>query len=241
MEVYHAARLASCGIHAVFVQDNHSRSVRHTLRGLHWQYRRPQAKLVFVMRNPIERPWSAVDMRLRIRGESLAQTKDRKLYRRFDNRGSRLRTDYLRTFENWAAFYPEGQIFVGFLEDIHFFPAELLRTLYSFLGVDPSFEYRDVSRKIHSSQRDAIPTRFAVYLARVYHEQLRELSERFGGYASFWLHCAETLIENPPEEEFIPYPFWDSTRWKGWVGDARDGDSKQPRFQSGPLSSVYRS
>lgn len=53
LEVYHAARLAECGIHEVFVQDNHSRSVRHTLRGLHWQYRRPQAKLVRVLRGEI--------------------------------------------------------------------------------------------------------------------------------------------------------------------------------------------
>ena len=32
-----------------FVQDNHSRSVRHVLRGLHYQIRRPQGKLVRVI------------------------------------------------------------------------------------------------------------------------------------------------------------------------------------------------
>ena len=32
-----------------FVQDNHSRSARHVLRGLHYQVRRPQAKLVRVV------------------------------------------------------------------------------------------------------------------------------------------------------------------------------------------------
>jgi dTDP-4-dehydrorhamnose 3,5-epimerase len=32
-----------------FVQDNHSRSVRHVLRGLHYQFRRPQGKLVRVV------------------------------------------------------------------------------------------------------------------------------------------------------------------------------------------------
>ncbi len=31
-----------------FVQDNHSRSIRHALRGLHYQIRRPQGKLVRV-------------------------------------------------------------------------------------------------------------------------------------------------------------------------------------------------
>ena len=36
------------GIDADFVQDNHSRSVRNVLRGLHYQVRRPQGKLVRV-------------------------------------------------------------------------------------------------------------------------------------------------------------------------------------------------
>jgi dTDP-4-dehydrorhamnose 3,5-epimerase len=46
LESYHAAKFAEHGISATFVQDNHSRSGRHTVRGLHAQLRRPQAKLV---------------------------------------------------------------------------------------------------------------------------------------------------------------------------------------------------
>ncbi len=37
------------GVSAKFVQDNHSRSVKNTLRGLHYQIRRPQGKLVRVV------------------------------------------------------------------------------------------------------------------------------------------------------------------------------------------------
>ena len=37
METYHARKLAELGITAQFVQDNHSRSQRGTLRGLHYQ------------------------------------------------------------------------------------------------------------------------------------------------------------------------------------------------------------
>jgi dTDP-4-dehydrorhamnose 3,5-epimerase len=36
----------SAGIAAKFVQDNHSRSVRNTVRGLHYQIQQPQGKLV---------------------------------------------------------------------------------------------------------------------------------------------------------------------------------------------------
>lgn len=37
------------GIEATFVQDNHSRSARGVLRGIHYQVRRPQGKLVRVV------------------------------------------------------------------------------------------------------------------------------------------------------------------------------------------------
>jgi dTDP-4-dehydrorhamnose 3,5-epimerase len=40
---------ATVGRKVSFVQDNHSRSVKHVLRGLHYQIRQPQAKLVRVV------------------------------------------------------------------------------------------------------------------------------------------------------------------------------------------------
>lgn len=48
METWHRARFAAAGIDCELVQDNHSRSVQGTLRGLHYQIRQPQGKLVRV-------------------------------------------------------------------------------------------------------------------------------------------------------------------------------------------------
>jgi len=53
LETYHAAKYADGGIPVRFVQDNHSRSAHGTLRGLHAQLRRPQAKLVRVLQGEI--------------------------------------------------------------------------------------------------------------------------------------------------------------------------------------------
>ncbi|MCG3203640.1 MAG: dTDP-4-dehydrorhamnose 3,5-epimerase [Elusimicrobia bacterium] len=52
-ENYHQKKFAQAGIQASFVQDNHSRSVKGTLRGLHFQMSRPQAKLVRVLSGEI--------------------------------------------------------------------------------------------------------------------------------------------------------------------------------------------
>jgi dTDP-4-dehydrorhamnose 3,5-epimerase len=53
METYHAERYREHGIEGPFVQDNHSRSVEGTLRGLHLQIRRPQGKLVRVIEGEV--------------------------------------------------------------------------------------------------------------------------------------------------------------------------------------------
>jgi dTDP-4-dehydrorhamnose 3,5-epimerase len=49
METYQAEIFKKSGIDAVFVQDNHSGSEQGILRGLHYQLRQPQGKLVRVV------------------------------------------------------------------------------------------------------------------------------------------------------------------------------------------------
>jgi dTDP-4-dehydrorhamnose 3,5-epimerase len=49
LESWEKRKFAAGGIAVDFVQDNHSRSVRHTLRGLHYQVEQPQGKLVRVV------------------------------------------------------------------------------------------------------------------------------------------------------------------------------------------------
>ena len=55
---------AATGVTTSFVQDNHSRSVRGVLRGLHYQVRQPQGKLVRVVRG------SAFDVAVDVRKSS---------------------------------------------------------------------------------------------------------------------------------------------------------------------------
>lgn len=49
MESWHAKKFAELGLDVDFVQDNHSRSAKGVLRGLHYQLENPQGKLVRVV------------------------------------------------------------------------------------------------------------------------------------------------------------------------------------------------
>ena len=61
METWNARTFENLGIRAQFVQDNHSRSSKNVLRGLHYQVRQAQGKLVRVTAGEI---WDvAVDLR----------------------------------------------------------------------------------------------------------------------------------------------------------------------------------
>ena len=52
-QTYQAEQYREAGIECTFVQDNWSRSTRGVLRGLHYQLRNPQAKLVTVMHGAV--------------------------------------------------------------------------------------------------------------------------------------------------------------------------------------------
>lgn len=75
MEVFHAKRYAEAGISYVFVQDNYSKSVQDTLRGMHFQEPNAQGKLIQVISgsvydvvvdirrgSPTFRMWRGVDL-----------------------------------------------------------------------------------------------------------------------------------------------------------------------------------
>jgi dTDP-4-dehydrorhamnose 3,5-epimerase len=52
-EIYHAERYAQAGVPSEFVQDNYSRSIKNTLRGLHFQQPHAQGKLVQVFQGAV--------------------------------------------------------------------------------------------------------------------------------------------------------------------------------------------
>jgi dTDP-4-dehydrorhamnose 3,5-epimerase len=53
LESYQETRYREAGITDDFVQDNHSRSVKGVLRGMHFQVRQPQTQLLTVMRGRV--------------------------------------------------------------------------------------------------------------------------------------------------------------------------------------------
>ena len=84
METYHAEKFSAGGISATFIQDNHASSQKNILRGLHYQLKFPQGKLIRCIQGEILD--IAVDIRKSSRtfgqwvGEILSSENARQLY-----------------------------------------------------------------------------------------------------------------------------------------------------------------
>jgi len=112
-----------------------------------------------------------------------------------NNRSNILKGDYVRTINIWQSFFPENQIFIGFYREIKNNPKHFLIRVLEFLGADTSEKHlgSDLSKKVYASPKQELPEEFKRYLEIKYFQQIKQLSEMLGGYATDWL---EQIVES---------------------------------------------
>lgn len=157
----------------------------------------PNAKIIFMMRNPMQRAWShAVKKLVRDRGRKIESVAEAEFIDHFASKKSRLNSDYLRTIEIWKKYYPEEQFLTVFFDEITDKPQDLLLHIFDFLEIENSSKYtKKAGKKVKTSANPGfIPHNLATYLADIYYEEIKQLDRYFGGYTSVWLHNAHELL-----------------------------------------------
>jgi hypothetical protein len=116
----------------------------------------------------------------------------------FSASASRLRGDYLGTIERWTEHFPESQLFVGFYDEICERPEQLLLNIYSFLGVSasPAAIPKAVRTAVNVGAQEPIPWQLHRHLATMYASSLRQLADRYGGYADRWLQRCNAVLDS---------------------------------------------
>jgi hypothetical protein len=109
--------------------------------------------------------------------------------------GQVLRGDYGRILAIWRKFVPPENIHLGFYEDIQNRPAEMLKGIQEFLGVETKISPN--SELLAERRNDATPQKFSKdFLRRIapaHAEAIRGSAEVLGQPAMRWLERFEKL------------------------------------------------
>jgi hypothetical protein len=157
----------------------------------------PNAKIIFILRNPIERAWSQAIVELvRLKKRRMDSLSDKELVDCLNHPRILLRSDYVRTLKIWNKCYDERQFFITFFEDVVHRPRDLLLRIFEFLEVDVSEKYVTTisQERVNIGPKHNIPKKWAVYLSRMYYEQIKLINKALGSQSSAWLECAEELL-----------------------------------------------
>ncbi len=170
----------------------------------------PNVRLIFLMRNPIDRTWSHAFMSIVTRtGRTLEQIPDAEFLEYFRKPWVMQASNYPAMLDHWLGVFPRDQLFLGLYDAIKSDPQGLLREIFEFLGVSQNvdwnkfpygqviipptgaaYAHRDPGRGIrvqgHQFSDTMMPDRFREFLLSRYREQINILHLRFGLATQCW-------------------------------------------------------
>ena len=99
----------------------------------------PRTKIIYILRNPIERTWSAAAMHLeKQRSIRIDQASDADIRQALEWTQPQIRADYATHIDIWSRHFDKANIFVGFFDDLSDDPTDFLDSIHAFLAIDPS-------------------------------------------------------------------------------------------------------
>lgn len=146
------------------------------------------AKIILMLRNPIDRAWSSFRFRMTKRKLSLEDVNEEMILAHIEKKGQALRSDYIRTINNFSSIFPREQTLIGFYDAIIDNPTQLLLEITQFLGADitSSIKNIDLNKRANTSKAVKCPDLIHDFLKEKHHDQIEELAKRYGGYFQKW-------------------------------------------------------
>jgi Sulfotransferase family len=138
-------------------------------------------KIIFIMRNPVQRAWSFARMFLRqdlANGVSISPERWIKIVNR---PGNKKRTDYKHTVNTYEKIFRPDKILYLFYDDICLEPLRVLRDVCLFLGVsyDENIFLSFVEQRYNVNPEVKIPDKVFEFLKKEFEEQDEFVRSRF--------------------------------------------------------------
>jgi hypothetical protein len=155
----------------------------------------PEVKLIYIMRDPVMRSWSAVMKRQRELGLE-GQPEAEEAIRFAREKNIRSRSSYLENIERFERVFRRNQIYYDFFERVCHDPAGLTTEILQFIGVEPGDVSRLIPRVRVNAAADGLgpPREFSEALAADYIPWVVELCRHFEGPPHIWRAQYEVLL-----------------------------------------------
>ncbi len=139
----------------------------------------PGVKVIFMIRDPIERAWSHARKDLTSGGRSANEIDAGALSRLLFNEGQRDLALYRTLIENWHTFLQSGHLFVGAFDSISSAPERLLTAVHDFLGVAAGARYfgRHLRNRINPAPAADIPPAVGQLLNDILQKERQDYGE----------------------------------------------------------------
>jgi hypothetical protein len=148
------------------------------------QRRVPGVKLIFLIRNPIERAWSSARMALRRAELEPHEASMCWFLDHFRSRGSLMRGDYEAILQRWQGVFGADAILVLRYEDITIAPQRLLQQVATHLGLDSeafkAIPETVLRKRVFSGDGVPIPSILHEELEQIYRSRIESLNQFLG-------------------------------------------------------------
>lgn len=157
-------------------------------RGLeHIRRLAPEARVLFIMRNPIARAWSQVLHQCRVRDLDANRQSTEAIVAMLAEPRFAVFCDYASTLDAVATVFQPGQTLSLFYEDMHGDRLKALKQVCRFIGIgyDPSF-FPALGRRFNSSQEAMLPDAVRAHMQGLYRAQVEAVRNRLGRVPESW-------------------------------------------------------
>lgn len=150
----------------------------------------PQLRLIYIIRNPMERAWSSALMALRRAELEPDEASDQWFIDHFRSRGSLGRGDYETCIRTWRGVFGDDALLILRFEDITLAPERLLARCFEHIGVLPVPESEmaawGVHERVFEGLRYPLRARLRPVLRELYAARTESLGEYLGCDLSGW-------------------------------------------------------
>lgn len=135
----------------------------------------PKAKLIVLLRNPVERAWSQARMSILNAQQKELSTADWiKLIMQVTHKGNFERTNYPKILKKWLTYFDQNQLLLYYYDDLQANPKLLVDRVCSDLDLTP-FEPAELQKRIHVSKNLAMPPALNWFLTWRYKNIIKQL------------------------------------------------------------------